>query len=157
MEQPTDCNSSEDEDEDDDPVVTADDRQGIISIFHKDIHKKPPIDVCLFNEDRGIDKFDPRHKEKLNPGGLRGDASNSKENEFFGLYVALGFAFCIFLTCFRCIKNYNNDFEHECFDDALGDLVANVYEITPVDGGIQRFMIPGCGILRFYPHQVWGI
>lgn len=58
----------------------------------------------------------------------------------------------------RCTKNYYiTDFEHECFDQALSGLNAKEYDMIPADGGVQRFSIPGCSSVRYYPHQVWGI
>lgn len=84
---------SEASNEEDDPVVTADDMQGIICSFRQDVVKGPSVDVGLFDEDGGVDRSDPRHKEELNPGGLGGHASNSNENEFFGLYAHRCFGF----------------------------------------------------------------
>ena len=55
------------------------------------------------------------------------------------------------------MKNYNNDYEHECFNEALPALGAHSLPLIPADGGIQCFSIPGCGDTRFYSHQVWGI
>lgn len=64
---------------------------------------------------------------------------------------------CISDKANRCIKNYNNDFEHECFDQALRGLGAKAYHLIPADCRVQRFMVPGCSSVRYYPHQVWGI
>ena len=57
----------------------------------------------------------------------------------------------------RCVKNYNNDFDHECFDEAVSGLGAKALPLTSDDEEIQRFSIPGCGKIRFFPHQVWGV
>lgn len=45
------------------------------------------MDVGLVDEDGGLDRSDPRHKEDLNPGELGGYARNSNKNQLFGLYA----------------------------------------------------------------------
>lgn len=85
MELANDRDPSEDK-EDDDPVVTADDMQSIIRTFQTNTLGRLSVDVAQYGVDESADRCDPNHLSELNPVCFRGDASNSKENEFFGLY-----------------------------------------------------------------------
>lgn len=60
---------SQADDDDDAPVATADDMQGIIVSFNKNLVQKLPANVDLFDDEEIGDTSDPRHKEELNPGG----------------------------------------------------------------------------------------
>lgn len=80
-----DYDHSEDKEEANDPVVTADNMQGIIRTIQKNTLCRLSVAVCQFDNAGSTAKSDPRRKEELNPSSLGGDASNSKKNEFFGL------------------------------------------------------------------------
>jgi len=56
-----------------------------------------------------------------------------------------------------CCDHLNNDFEHQCFEEAVRMLGAQL--LTPVDGdiGSRMLRIPGIPSGRFLPHQVWGV
>ena len=56
-----------------------------------------------------------------------------------------------------CGHQLNNDFEHQCFEDAVRMLRAEL--LTPVEGDIgpRMLRIPGIPNGRFLPHQVWGV
>jgi len=56
-----------------------------------------------------------------------------------------------------CTDNLNNDFEHQCFDEALWQLGARALAPTPGDIGDHMLEIPGIPNARFLPHQVWGV
>ena len=56
-----------------------------------------------------------------------------------------------------CGDQLNNDFEHQCFEDAVRMLGAQL--LTPVEGDIGPRMLRISEIPngRFLPHQVWGV
>ena len=56
-----------------------------------------------------------------------------------------------------CANNLNNDFEHQCFDDAMWQL--GTRELQPASGDIGEHVleIPGIPKARYLPHQVWGV
>ncbi|CUS10220.1 unnamed protein product [Tuber aestivum] len=56
-----------------------------------------------------------------------------------------------------CGDQLNNDFEHQCFEEAVRMLGAEL--LAPVEGDIgpRMLRIPGIPRGRFLPHQVWGV
>lgn len=56
-----------------------------------------------------------------------------------------------------CINNLNNDFEHQCFADAIRFLGARTLISIPGDLGNYVLDLPGAPDIRFLPHQIWGI
>jgi len=56
-----------------------------------------------------------------------------------------------------CCDHLNNDFEHQCFEEAVRMLGARL--LIAVEGDIGPLMlgIPGIPTGRFLPHQVWGV
>ena len=53
--------------------------------------------------------------------------------------------------------NLNNDFEHQCFEVAVGRLGVSHLPRKAEDIVPHLFGIPGIPKGRFLPHQVWGI
>ena len=53
--------------------------------------------------------------------------------------------------------NLNNNFEHQCFEVAVGRLGASHLPRRAEEIGPHVFGIPGIPKGRFLPHQVWGI
>lgn len=56
-----------------------------------------------------------------------------------------------------CTDNLNNDFEHQCFDEAIKILQARELTLNDKDLGDHVLDIPGIPRARFLPHQIWGI
>jgi len=56
-----------------------------------------------------------------------------------------------------CGDQLNNDFEHQCFQDAVTMLGAQLLTPEEDDIGPRMLGIPGIPNGRFLPHQVWGV
>ena len=56
-----------------------------------------------------------------------------------------------------CVDHLNNDFEHQCFEEAYHKLHTSLLEEAEGDIGPRMLKILGIPQGRFLPHQIWGI
>jgi hypothetical protein len=112
---------------------------------------RPPISPSLLNTliQNGQDRSNPCHIKENNPleadddatVAVTADPTTTRDGALLGL----------------CGDQLNNDFEHQCFEEAVKMLGAEL--LTPADGDIgpRMLRIPGIPQGRFLPHQVWGV
>jgi hypothetical protein len=97
----------------------------------------------------GTDRSNPRHIRENNALGADDDATatTAADPTVTSDGALLGL----------CGDQLNNDFEHQCFEDAVRNLGAEL--LAPVEGDIgpRMLRIPGIPHGRFLPHQVWGV
>jgi hypothetical protein len=112
---------------------------------------RPPISSSLLDTliQNGLDRSNPRHIRENNAleadddatAAVTADPTTTRDGALLGL----------------CGDQLNNDFEHQCFEEAVKMLGAEL--LTPADGDIgpRMLRIPGIPQGQFLPHQVWGV